>query len=180
MRDRQIAGLAKASQKKRQEALLKTEKAIAKLIAQKQKITVCSVAKEAEVSVSYIYKYPELAYKIQRLREQQRYSLVEDDRPAKKIDRQSKILQQEKAELIAKIKTLKNSIRVESGNNTLEDLKAENIWLLTENQKLRRELEYTQQNLQQAREFILGQGYNEQNESMIETKTRVVRQVTDK
>ena len=75
MLDKQTAGIAKASKRKKEESLLRTEKAIALLIEQNQKITVRSVAREAGVSVSYIYKYPELAYKIQRLREQQKYSL---------------------------------------------------------------------------------------------------------
>ena len=68
MLDKQIAGLHIASQRKKQETLLKVEKAIADLLDSKQKITVRFVAKEAGVSVSYIYKYPELAYSIQKLR----------------------------------------------------------------------------------------------------------------
>ncbi|MBE9047478.1 hypothetical protein IQ255_24265 [Pleurocapsales cyanobacterium LEGE 10410] len=169
MRDKQIAGLAKASQRKKQEALLKTEKAIAKLIAQKQKITIRSVARKAGVSVSYIYKYPELAYKIQRLKEQQKYTLDESDRARKNLDMQGKKMQPEQAE----IGGLKNGL-VKTSNNTLEELKAENTRLLIENQKLRRELEYTKQNLQQAREFILGQGSSEQNKLNIETTTVVI------
>ncbi|MGF1589486.1 MAG: DUF6262 family protein [Pleurocapsa sp.] len=161
MSDKQIVGLSQASKKKGQEALFKTEKAIAKLIENNQRITIRSVAREAEVSTSYIYKYPELAYKIQRLREQQKYSLVKSDRFPKNIGKQVQILQREKAELSQEIAKLKASIsKLNAGNNNLNNLQSENIQLITENQQLKQELRYAQQNLQQAREFILSQGYD--------------------
>ena len=95
MIDKQVAGLHIASEKKKQEALLKTEKAIANFVNSKQKITVRSVAKEAGVSVSYIYKHPQLAYSIQRLREQQKYSLEKREKPTEDVGERIKLLQQE-------------------------------------------------------------------------------------
>ena len=100
MSDKQIVGLSKTSQKKKQEALVKTEEAIARLIQSNSKITIRSVAREARVSVSYIYKYPELAYKIQRLREQQKYSLLKCDRDRQITLEQAEILRQENQKLV--------------------------------------------------------------------------------
>ncbi|HEY9767376.1 MAG TPA: DUF6262 family protein [Coleofasciculaceae cyanobacterium] len=168
MSDKQIRGLSLASKKKQQEALLKTEKAIAKLTDNNQKITIRSVAREAGVSTSYIYKYPELAYNIQRLREQQKYSLVKGDSVSKKAEQQVKILQREKAELLQEIEKLKASIgKVKAAKNSLNSLQSENIQLITQNQQLQKELRYAQENLHEAREFILSQGYNLQDEGEI-------------
>ena len=164
MSDKQIEGLSQASKKKKQEALLKTKKAIAKLTDNNQKITIRSVAREARVSTSYIYKYPELAYNIQRLREQQKYSLVKSDRVSRNAEHQVKILQREKAELLQEIEELKAGIdKVKAAKNSLNNLQSENIQLITENQQLQKELRYAQQNLHEAREFILSQGYNLQD-----------------
>jgi hypothetical protein len=147
MSQKQLAGLNQASLKKRTDALVRTEKAITELINKQQQITIRSVAREANVSVSYIYKYPELAYKIQRLREQQKYSLVANNQSAKKTE----ILQVKNTELKQEIAELR--IIIEQGKkrgNKLEDLQAENL-------RLKKELKYTLQNLQEARAFILEQ-----------------------
>jgi alpha-glucuronidase len=154
MNNKQLIGLNKSSIKKSKEALIRTEKAIATLSNKEQEITIRAVAREARVSVSYIYKYPELAYKIQCLREQQKYSLVVSDRSPKKTERKIKILQLENTELKQQIAELKAIIE---GENKRKDLKIENLQLATENIKLRKELKYALQSLQEAREFILEQ-----------------------
>ena len=51
---KRLSGLSQASQIKKQQALEKTEKAIAKLASNKENITIRSVAREAGVSISYI------------------------------------------------------------------------------------------------------------------------------
>lgn len=158
MGEKQLSGLNKASQEKRQEALIRTKKAIAILLERQQKITIRSVAREAQVSVSYIYKYPELAYKIQCLREQQKYDLVVNNQIIEKVDQQAELwkkeivaLKQENAELKAIIE------REKTRENNPEELKSANLYLATENFRLKQELEYTLQSLQEAREFILEQ-----------------------
>jgi hypothetical protein len=166
MNNKQLAGLNQASIKKSKEALTRAEKAITTLTNKKQQITIRAVAREAKVSVSYIYKYPELAYKIQRLKEQQKYNLVANDRSAKKTDKQTKILQIENTELKQQIAELRTIIeRGKTGENKLEDLKIENLQLATENIRLKKELEYALQSLQEAREFILEQRQLNQEES---------------
>jgi ACT domain-containing protein len=171
MSDKQIAALTKASQKKKQEAFEKTTRAIANLIAQKQKITIRSVAREAGVSVSYIYKYPELAYKIQTLREQQKYS---NEPVSINLEQRLQTLEEEKVELIQEIEQLKVNLETVKVGSNAKSLQAENLRLHRENIQLQRELEFTKQNLQEAREFILG--YKTQTES----STKIIRQVIKK
>lgn len=178
MSGKQIEALMKASQKKKREAFKKTENAINNLLKNKQKITIRSVAREAEVSISYIYKHPELSYKIQRLREQQKYSLVKSDRVAEKKDDRIKILEQEKAELIKEIKQLRGNInRVETGGESQKSLQAENIRLQSKNQQLKQELKYTEQKLQEARAFILSQGYDNQEQAGVNKEENIIQQI---
>ena len=158
MSDQQLAALAKSSHKKKLSALAKTEKAIATLVENKSKITIRSVARTAGVSVSYIYKYPELAYKIQTLREQQKYDLIKAENShsdgtekVAKLEQVNLELRQENAELKLYID------RSKSKSNSLSKLQQDNIQLLQENQQLKRSLAYTEEKLQTAREFILGQ-----------------------
>ena len=159
MSDNYLTGLSAASQKKKQEALDKTEKAIAVLSSNRQKITIRSVAREAGVSVSYIYKYPELVYKIHKLKEQQKYSLTVAQKAAMIDEKQVEKLREENRQLRQKIVELEAVIeRAKAVKNNLKDLRTENIQLTTENIQLKKELEYTLDNLQSARQFILEQG----------------------
>jgi hypothetical protein len=178
MSNRQIEALTEAAEKKKQEALAKTELAIQTLIDRHHKITIRSVAREAAVSVSYIYKYPELAYKIQKLREQQKYDLVKPEFVNNKYERIAKnelcdrieILEREKQELSQELELLKSNIDAMSkSNNSLDRLQAENIRLLQENKQLQEQVALTKEKLAASREFILTQGYN--SEPAINTKT---------
>ena len=73
-KEERIARLSAASEQKKQDALAATEKAIRKLQKEGKVITFKSVAREAQVSTSYLYKYPELKEKITKLREEQKRS----------------------------------------------------------------------------------------------------------
>lgn len=178
--NKQLLGLQQASQKKRQNALAKTEAAITKLVQSKQKITVRAVAREANVSVSYIYKYPELAYKIQSLRDAQKYDsdLVKErvsDSTKDEINKDSK--EAELKQEIARLKCYIDSIK--GKQKSPSKLQQENINLQLENEKLRQELKFTQQALAEARDFILSQGSNDTQDRLVLEKTkRVVKNIT--
>ena len=73
-RDERIARLSAASEQKKQDALVASENAIQKLQKEGKSITFKSIAREAGVSTSYLYKYPELKEKISKLREGQKKS----------------------------------------------------------------------------------------------------------
>lgn len=174
MSNKRIEALTKAAEKKKKGALEKTEKAIQTLVKKQHKITIRSVAREANVSVSYIYKYPELAYRIQTLREQQKYYPVKPESPSSKshqiiatqLRNRIKILEQEKAELTKEIKILAaNVYEIGKSENTVDRLKAENIKLMEENKKLRIQLDFTEKQLSESRNFILTQGYKNKTEN---------------
>ncbi|MBW4535813.1 MAG: hypothetical protein KME09_17890 [Pleurocapsa minor HA4230-MV1] len=168
MDNKQLAGLNQASLKKKNDALVRTEKAITKLINKQQQITIRSVAREANVSVSYIYKYPELAYKIQRLREQQKYNHVQPEVPSSKshqiiatqLRNRINVVEQEKEELTRETKILAaNVYEMSKSENSIERLKAQNIELLAENKELRKQLRFFENQISDLRDFILKQGY---------------------
>lgn len=168
MGNKQLAGLNQASLKKKNDALVRTEKAITKLINKQQQITIRSVAIEANVSVSYIYKYPELAYKIQRLREQQKYNHVQPEVPSSKshqiiatqLRNRINVVEQEKEELTRETKILAaNVYEMSKSENSIERLKAQNIELLAENKELRKQLRFFENQISDLRDFILKQGY---------------------
>jgi hypothetical protein len=181
MLDKQVAGLHIASQKKKQEALSKVKKAIAFLVDNRQKITVRSVAKEASVSVSYIYKYPELTYSIQRLREQQKYSLVDSKETSESARDEVILLQQKNQQLTEKLDRLIASIeRVNTVKKTAKQLQAENIKLTIENQQLKIDLEYARQKLQEARKYILVQQCDGLEKIDNETNLNVTTKISQK
>jgi len=158
MLDKQLKGLLQNSQKKKQDALLNTEKAITKLIDSQQKITIRAIAKEAGVSVSYIYKYPELAYKIQTLREQQKYAPTRGDKSNLNRDNRLHHLEQQNKELKLELEELNFHLKqLKKIDKSSEDLHQKNLQLTTENSQLKKELHHTRKNLQEARDFILEQ-----------------------
>jgi hypothetical protein len=168
MLDKRIEALKSATERKKQDALLKTEKAIETLIRENHKITIRSVAREAEVSASYIYKYPELTYRIQTLREQQKYNRVKPQAPSSKshqiistqLRNRIKIVEQEKAELSQEIKILATSVNeMSKSENSVERLKAQNIELIDVNKNLKKQLRQYEQEICELRDLILQQGY---------------------
>lgn len=91
-REERIARLYAASEQKRQETLTATQKAIFRLQKEGKLITFKSVAREAGVSTSYLYKYSELKEKISKLREEQKHSRQRVV-PAMSNDSKSRIVQ---------------------------------------------------------------------------------------
>lgn len=177
---KRTAGLKEASEKKKQIALVRTHQAIDNLVQTKQKITVRSVARKARVSVSYLYKYPEISYRIQSLRDAQKY---EDDIfriSSYKGDNISKSKKDIDNEIIEENAYLKNYIKtLEGKKKSISEVQKENINLQIENDKLKQELEFTRHNLAEIRDFILSQGYDDtQDKIKLEKRERVVKQIT--
>ncbi len=72
-KSKRITALKNAAEEKRRFCSEVTEKAIRKLIDTNKPLTIANVAREAGVSTSYIYKYPELKERIQSLKSQQSF-----------------------------------------------------------------------------------------------------------
>lgn len=189
MSDKRIEALKSAAEQKKNDALKKTEKAIQTLVQKNHKITIRSVAREAGVSTSYIYKYPELAYRIQTLREQQKYNLVKPQTPTTKshqiiatqLRNRNKIIEQEKAELKKEIKVLATNVyKMSQSENSVEHLKAQNIELLNENKKLKKQLKHFENEICDLREFILRQGYKSKFDNQNENNNlKVIKLISD-
>ena len=180
MTDKRILGLQQASKQKQQEALNKTERAIESLVKNQQKITIRAVAREARVSVSYIYKYPELAYKIQSLRDAQKY---DKNKPKKLTSIDNKNIAETNAkeqDLLQENARLKAYIdKIQGQKRSISQVQQENINLQLENEKLKQELEFTKQALAEARDFILSTASSD-TQDKIESTTRkkVFKEIT--
>ena len=72
-KNKRITALKNAAEEKRQICSSATDKAIKKLMNTNKPLTIANVAREAGVSTSYIYKYPELKERIQSLKSQQHF-----------------------------------------------------------------------------------------------------------
>ena len=59
-KEKRIATLNETQEKRRRDFLDRTEKAIIKLSQTSQKLSFANIAREANVSISYLYKYPEI------------------------------------------------------------------------------------------------------------------------
>jgi Family of unknown function (DUF6262) len=70
--NRKIEALQEAAAHKAQEAHLRVEQALERMIKQSQKINFQSVANSANVSTAYLYKYEEIKNRIITLRDQQK------------------------------------------------------------------------------------------------------------
>lgn len=69
--ERNTDGIKAAAQKKREQAFVRAEEAIKKLLREKQPINFESVAEAAVVTRAWLYRQPELRRRIEILREQQ-------------------------------------------------------------------------------------------------------------
>lgn len=70
-KEQRIAKLNAVQQQRKQDCIERTEKAISKLLQNHERVSFDAVARIANVSVSYLYKYPELKERIQNIRDQQ-------------------------------------------------------------------------------------------------------------
>ncbi len=157
-KEKRIAVLNETQEKRRQSYLEKTEKAIIKLSQMNQKLSFANIAREANVSISYLYKYPEIKQRIQYLRRQQE----ENAKPIKPQLRTEKSSQTIITQLKGRIKRLESEKKELSKQNEaltgrlyatgntqdlIARLNAENSKFKTEIKQLRSELESTQSEL---------------------------------
>lgn len=78
---RNVKGLIKNAQKRREKTIERTEKALKKMIKNNQIINFKRVAEEAEVSTAWLYKEDQFSERIRKLRMQQKnYDSVEKKR----------------------------------------------------------------------------------------------------
>jgi Family of unknown function (DUF6262) len=147
-KDSRIATLNTVAESRKQDCLERTEKAITKLLKNQEKISFGSIARVACVSVSYLYKYPEIKERIQNLRQQQTRSIVQPPKyqTASEKSKQAiieqfrnriKILERERQEQVKQIQALTGRLyEVGQNQDLIEHFKVENSRLNEENKQL--------------------------------------------
>ncbi|MBR8835365.1 MAG: hypothetical protein DSM106950_15390 [Stigonema ocellatum SAG 48.90 = DSM 106950] len=162
-----IATLNAVAEQKKQYCLDCTDKAIAKLIKNNERISFGSVARVAGVSISYLYKYPEVKERIQNLREQQKMGVKKTTIPQSASEKSKQViieqfrnrintLEWERKEQEKKIQSMTGKL-YEMGRNMdlLDQLKEETSRLNQENKQLRAELESTRNELNHCQQRLI-------------------------
>lgn len=146
MHKRNTQGLKEFAEKKKQEALEKTEEAIKQLIKAKEKITFNSVAEKAKVSTSWLYQQSDIVERIKYLRSKNDSKYVAPKERASEASKDSIILtlRQRIKELTQENKSLKTTIEDVYGQLYVN--KGENERLLREINALNQEIEKYQNN----------------------------------
>lgn len=150
--EKKIEALKDAAERKRQDAWCRTDEAINRLIKQGQRINFPSVALEAGVSVTYLYKYNELRERIERLRNQQERTVDKPTLPQSATDNSKAViiynLKQEINKLRSENRGLRDQVEMVYGRmhsmraaeHEVELFKVENARLQTEIDSLKEQL----------------------------------------
>lgn len=150
--DAKIAALKSAAEQKKQQAAENLEKAIHKLTQENKSITFANVAKEAGLSVSYLYKYPEIKERIDSLRKQQ-LKAGKPSQPQKASDDSKAVIIYQLRERIKRLEAEVEGLRrvneglagrvyhLQGAEELAERLKSENTQLKSENVELKQQLE---------------------------------------
>lgn len=150
--DAKIAALKTAAEEKKQRAAENLEKAIRKLSQANKSITFANVAREAGLSVSYLYKYPEIKERIETLRKQQ-LRAGKPTEPQKASDNSKATIIYQLRERIKQLEAEITGLRkvnegiagrlyhLQGAEDLAERFKVENVQLKTENSELKRQLE---------------------------------------
>lgn len=166
-RDSRIAKLNAVAEKKKQEWLDRTEKAISSLFKKNEQISFGSVAREANVSISYLYKYSEIKERIQNLREQQKREVSKRTRPQTASEKSKQViidqlrnrikaLESERKEQVKEIQAMTGRLyEMELNIDLVDRIKAENSRLKDENKQLRGELESIRNELNDCRQRLI-------------------------
>ena len=153
--DAKIAALKEAAERKRQDALDRTNQAITKLVREGKPITFAAIAEMAEVSVAYLYKYDDLKARIHHLKSQQRHpSKVAQPQPAS--DRSKQAIVHHLRERIKKLKAENREFRhqneiIYGRLCQLQEIEPQIQALKTQNANLKEENNWLNQQLDQLR-----------------------------
>lgn len=91
-KEQRIAKLNAVQQQRKQNCIDRTEKAISKLLQNQEKVSFGAVSRIANVSVSYLYKYPEIKQRIQDIRDQQAKNARKLTRPQTASEKSKQVI----------------------------------------------------------------------------------------
>lgn len=147
-----IAALKGAAERKRQDALERTNQAIKKLVREGRKITFTSVAGAAGVSVAYLYKYDDLKERIGHLKTQQETN-SKPAKPQPASDKSRQVIVVQLRERIKRLEAENRGLRdqneaiygrfcqLQSVQQQIDALRSQNDSLKAENNWLRQQLD---------------------------------------
>lgn len=151
--ERKIEALREATDRKRQEALDKTNAAIARLLKDGKRINFPTVAQEAGVSITYLYKYDELKDRINHLRKQQEASVKKPVTPQLASDKSKQVMLNQLRERVKQLEVDNQELRnkneavygqlykLQSNQRETEGLRAENTRLKIEIASLKEQVD---------------------------------------
>ncbi len=119
-KEQRIAKLDAAQQQRKQDCLERPQKAVAKLLENNEKVSFGAVARIANVSISYLYKYPELKESIQELRHQQLKSSRKLTRPQTASEKSKQVIIKQLRERINALEWEKKELKKQNEKMTGE------------------------------------------------------------
>ena len=119
-KEQRIAKLDAVQQQRKQDCLDRTEKAISKLLQNSERVSFGAVARIANVSVSYLYKYPELKERIQDIRNQQLKNTRKLTRPQTASEKSKQVVIKQLRERINTLEWEKKELKKQNEKMTGE------------------------------------------------------------
>ena len=119
-KEQRIAKLDAVQQQRKQDCLERTEKAISKLLQNNERVSFGAVARIANVSVSYLYKYPEIKERLQDIRNQQLKSNRKLTRPQTASEKSKQVVIKQLRERINTLEWEKKELKKQNEKMTGE------------------------------------------------------------
>lgn len=110
-KEQRLARLDAVQQQRKQDCSDRTEKAISKLLQNNERISFGAVARIANVSVSYLYKYDELKERIQDIRDQQAKNARKLTRPQTASEKSKQVVIKQLRERINNLEWEKKELK---------------------------------------------------------------------
>ncbi|MDJ0592843.1 MAG: DUF6262 family protein [Pleurocapsa sp. MO_226.B13] len=119
-KEQRIAKLNAVQQQRKQDCIDRTEKAISKLLQNNERISFGAIARIANVSVSYLYKYPEIKERIQDIRNQQVKNTRKLTRPQTASEKSKQVMIKQLRERINTLEWEKKELKKQNEKMTGE------------------------------------------------------------
>ena len=119
-KEQRIAKLNAVQQQRKQDCIERTEKAISKLLQNHERVSFGAVSRIANVSVSYLYKYPEIKERIQDIRDQQVQSARKLTRPQTASEKSKQVIIGQLRERIKNLEWEKKELKKQNEKMTGE------------------------------------------------------------
>ena len=184
-KEQRIAKLNAVQQQRKQDCIDRTEKAISKLLQNNEIVSFGAIARIANVSVSYLYKYPEIKERIQDIRDQQVKNARKLTRPQTASEKSKQVMIKQLRERINTLEWEKKELKKQNEKMTgelyqigikldlFDRVKQETIRQAEEIKKLKFELESTKNELSVCQSKLL-----ESNPKVTPIKQKLKHSVT--